>query len=404
MSPEVEAAIIAGGVGVLTVIAALYGTRKTSRDTKDGLNTQLTEQREALDRTLKEQRDQLDKSLTEQRTRTLNERFATAAGQLGSDKPPAVRLAGVYAMAGLADDWKKNRPTCTEVLCAYLRLPYEPHLAEALTPSDPKETEAAAAKLLDYQASREVRHTIIRVITAHLRPRPVKSWQRLNFDFTGAAFDGGEFRNAVFMGGQVSFAGARFTGGEVSFAGARFTGGEVIFRGAAFTGGEVSFRGAEFAGSHVSFVETEFGGGHVDFTGAQFIRSQVSFIRAKFASGQVNFDLTGLTGGELIFRGAAFTGGRTSFRGATFTGSEVRFTGAEFTGGEVSFAGAEFADGQVRFGQAAFTGSLVSFDGAKFSGGEVDFHLAAKWRNPPSGLGPPPPHGVRLPDSNSLPT
>ncbi len=81
MSPEVEAAIIAGGVGVLTVIVALFGTRKTSQDTKDGLNKQLTEQREALDRTLKEQREALDKTLAEQRTQTLNERFATAAGQ-----------------------------------------------------------------------------------------------------------------------------------------------------------------------------------------------------------------------------------------------------------------------------------------------------------------------------------
>jgi hypothetical protein len=116
MSPEVEAAIIAGGVGVLTVIVALYGTRKTSQDTKDGLNKQLTEQREALNRRLKEQREALDKTLDEQRTRTFNERFATAAGQLGSDKP-AVRLAGVYAMAGLADDWKGNRQTCIDVLC-----------------------------------------------------------------------------------------------------------------------------------------------------------------------------------------------------------------------------------------------------------------------------------------------
>ena len=73
-----------------------------------------------------EQRKQLDRTLAEQRTRTLNERFATAAGQLGSDKPPAVRLAGVYAMAGLADDWPENRQTCVDVLCAYLRMPYEP--------------------------------------------------------------------------------------------------------------------------------------------------------------------------------------------------------------------------------------------------------------------------------------
>lgn len=38
-------------------------------------------------------------------TKAFNERFATVAGQLGDDSPQ-VRLAGVYAMAGLADDWE----------------------------------------------------------------------------------------------------------------------------------------------------------------------------------------------------------------------------------------------------------------------------------------------------------
>src|SRR5215469_7392894 len=140
MSPEVEAAIIAAGVGILTLIGAIYGTHKTSQDTKDALNEQLTEQGKQLDKTFAEQRDQLDKTLraqsdqlertlTEQRTRTLNERFATATGQLGSDTP-AVRLAGVYAMGGLADDWEENRQTCVDVLCAYLRLPYAPDPGE----------------------------------------------------------------------------------------------------------------------------------------------------------------------------------------------------------------------------------------------------------------------------------
>jgi hypothetical protein len=51
MSPAVEAALIAAGVGVLTLIGALYGTRKASKDTKDALNKQLTGQREQLNRT-----------------------------------------------------------------------------------------------------------------------------------------------------------------------------------------------------------------------------------------------------------------------------------------------------------------------------------------------------------------
>jgi uncharacterized membrane protein len=44
------------------------------------------------------------------RMRVLNERFTAIAGQLG-DEHAAVRLAGVHAMAGLADDWEENRQT-----------------------------------------------------------------------------------------------------------------------------------------------------------------------------------------------------------------------------------------------------------------------------------------------------
>jgi len=121
MSPEVEAAIIAGSVGVLTLMGTLaaqfYGIRRTSSDTEETLKGQSDQ----LDKTLKEQSKQLDRTLAEQRTRTLNERFATAADRLCTDRSPAVRLAGVYAMAGLADDWPENRQTCIDVLCGYLR-------------------------------------------------------------------------------------------------------------------------------------------------------------------------------------------------------------------------------------------------------------------------------------------
>src|SRR5580698_3959034 len=98
MSPEVTAAVIAASVSFLTLIGTLsaqyFGRRATSK--------------------------QLDRTFEEQRTPALNEVFATAAGQLGSDKP-AVRLAGVHALAGLADYWKENRHTCVDMLCAYLR-------------------------------------------------------------------------------------------------------------------------------------------------------------------------------------------------------------------------------------------------------------------------------------------
>jgi hypothetical protein len=268
MSPEVEAAIIAGAVGVLTVIVSLYGTRKTSKDTRDGLNKQLMEQREALRQTL-----------AEDRARTLNERFATAADKLGDDKPAAVRLAGVYAMAGLADDWGENRQTCIDVLCAYLRLPYERASGE----------EIPAPDHLALQANREVRHTVIRVITAHLRKGAAVSWQGLNFSFNGVVFDGGDFRDAVFSGGFVVFDNAEFFSGTVSFSRAVFSGAEVYFGGAKFTGARIRFEDAEFSGGAVSFRDTEMSSGMVEFTKAKFTGGTVDLSRARFSGCTVDF-------------------------------------------------------------------------------------------------------------------
>jgi uncharacterized protein YjbI with pentapeptide repeats len=342
MSPEVTAAIIAGSVSVFTLIVTLaaqyFSRRVTSRDTKDAFNQQLTEQRGQLDKSFEEQRkqldrtldaqsDQLDRTLTEQRTRTLNERFATAAEQLGSDKP-AVRLAGVYAMAGLADDWGENRQTCVDVLCAYLRMPYEP---------DPGQ-DAPKQERLTFQAIREVRHTVIGVITAHLRKDAAVSWQGLTFDFARVVFDGGDFSGAQFSGGEVIFDDAQFSGGEVHFYEARFSGGDVYF-GAQFSGGEVNFKDVQFSGS------------------------KVIFYRAEFSSGAVKFERTQFSGGEVIFPSTRFSG------------SEVSFLGARFSGGTVSFTGAEF------------------------SGGVIDFSHAGDWSSPPRfPWADTPPSGVKLPE------
>jgi hypothetical protein len=103
-NPAVVSAWISGGATFLGVVAtaavaifAFWYARSTNQATIDAANANLKDQGKQLDKTLAAQREQLDSTLAEQRTRTLNERFATAASQLGSDKPPAVRLAGVYA-------------------------------------------------------------------------------------------------------------------------------------------------------------------------------------------------------------------------------------------------------------------------------------------------------------------
>jgi hypothetical protein len=243
-------------------------------------------------------------SSAQDRLRVFNERFIAIAAQLGDDQP-AVRLAGVHAMAGLADDWTENRQTCVDVLCAYLRLPYDP---------DPGE-DAGPAERAAYRANREVRHTIIRLIGAHLREGAAWSWEGLNFDFTGVVFDGGDFSGAEFSGGEVRFDGAEFSSGEVRFHGARFSGAKVSFDRAKFTGGTVRFYGTKFAGGTVSFYRAEFSGG------------QVGFLSAKFSSGTVSFNDTQFTGGTVTFYGAEFSGATVNFYPDRVIGSRVDFRG-----------------------------------------------------------------------------
>jgi uncharacterized protein YjbI with pentapeptide repeats len=301
MDPTVVAAWIAAGVSVLTLVGTLaaqyLGYRATSRDAgktaeeqRQQLDRTLAEQRDQLDRTLAEQNQQLDRTLAEQRTRTLNERFATAAEQLGSDKP-AVRLAGVYAIAGLADDWAENRQTCVDVLCAYLRMPYE------LDPG----SNSPEPQRLAFQSSREVRHTVIRVITAHLKEDAATSWQGLDFDFTGAVFDGGDFNAAQFSGGTANFGGARFSGGSVNFS------------LALFSGGTVNFYEARFSGSRAIFGLALFSGGEINFGGAEFSGGEVDFSHAMFRGGEVDFSYARFSGGKVIFGGAEFSGGAVDF-------------------------------------------------------------------------------------------
>jgi hypothetical protein len=280
---------------------------------------------------------------THESTRLLNERLAITSTQLGHESA-AVRLAGVYALAGLADDWPAKRQTCVDILCGYLRMPYQPNQGEPTW----------------REGEREVRLSIIRTIRDHLRlARTVDphSWQGLSFDFTRATLDGGDFSGANFGDASVSFEGAEFVG-SVSFMGARFT------------------------------------GGRVSFVGAQILKGNVYFADAVFAGGSVYFMDMRLTGGIAVFMGARFSGANVSFMGTQFSGTDVTFRDAQFTRGRISFA------------DVAFTRGHVSFAGAHFLGGSVDLSQVRDWAGPvmfDPGLGPAgTPAGLILPNEVTL--
>ncbi|MFF2236508.1 pentapeptide repeat-containing protein [Streptomyces anulatus] len=310
-------------------------------------------------------------------TRLHTERFSQAVDKLGSDSP-AVRLGGVHALAGLADDAPDNslRQTCIDVLCAYLQLPFTP---------DPGTDPAHQEEHHRYLAFRKVRHTILRLIGDHYR-RPKgthRSWQGCDLDLTGVIIDG-----------DMDFRSAEFSGGTVNFRGAEFSGGDVNFRDATFSGSNVSFGNARFSGSDVSFGNARFSGSAVYFGFATFSGSDVSFDSATFSGGAVDF-------GE-----ARFSGSDVYFEYATFSDGVVNFRDATFSDGAVSFGAAEFSGSDVYFDFATFSGGAVSFNGATFSGGEVVFD---NWSNPApqellAAVGTPPPAGVTLPSAWLLPT
>lgn len=291
----------------------------------------------------------------------LRDRYTSIAGQLGSDAV-AVRLAGVYAMAALADDWIEagidhEAQVCIDVLCSYFRTPQ------------------AQGTEHEMAGETEVRQTITRVITAHIQPLANRSWKGKDFDFTNAVFRGQHsFMGAEFAGGGVvSFRGAEFAGERVSFRGADFSGGRVSFFGGKFVHGRVSFEKVRFSGARVSLAQAELAGAEVSFNDAQFVGGTVAFNMAVFSGGKVSFDKAELpAGGKVSFDLATFSGGRVSFRRSEFSGGEVSFNQAEFAAGCVVSFTADFSGGELSFSRARFAaGGTALFDLATFSGGRV---------------------------------
>jgi uncharacterized protein YjbI with pentapeptide repeats len=314
------------------------------------------------------------------------ERLGVATAQLGDDKA-SVQFSGVYALSALADESDAvRRQQVIDVLCGYLRVPYDPAIsgqagvqtrAEKIIykEGDEGDQKEITVTTVHKPGEKEVRATILRVIRDHLKPDAVSSWSELRFDFTGAVIDDCDLTNSQFSGdvrfdrakfcGKASFSNAEFSAGKVSFFRAEFPEGLMTFDHAKCSGGEVNFLDARFSGGAVSFDDAEFSGGNVTFPQAKFSRGRVSFVCAK------------ISGGNVTFRQAAFSGGSVSFVDAKFFRGEVTFASACISGGEVSFAGAEFSGANVYFHRARFIqGSSVSFETAKFSAGAVDLTTA----------------------------
>lgn len=316
------------------------------------------------------------------------ERFGAAAAQLG-DHDVAVRIAGVYAMAGVADESTGlRRQQSIDVLCGYLRLPYSPEhgsnhrtklvLTEPRTGSDGSSLGSQEEHLEYRQNDKEVRATIVRVMADHLR-HPEYSWSAYNFDFRTAHLEDVEFGDVVF-GGAARFDRAMFSG-YARFLDARFS-SDAWFEKANFSS-LAMFIGATFSGD-ARFNRATFCA-DVAFDGARFSRDTwfnfATFSRnAGFGNARFSRDAW--------FSKATFSDD-VGFDGATFSG-DAWFIGSTFSG-DTSFDEATFS-GRAVFGDAAISGAAkfrkttfsgpTSFEGTDFGNEAIVFENPQQWGPP----------------------
>ncbi|WP_189595172.1 pentapeptide repeat-containing protein, partial [Nocardia cerradoensis] len=276
--------------------------------------------------------------------------FGAAAAQLGS-ADVAVRIAGAYAMAGVADEFSTGgrRQQCIDVLCGYLRLPYDPsdggtHLISRKEKRDDAGVEVERLYQLR-QNDREVRRTIVAVIASRLRRQAEISWSTYNFNFDDAVLEDVNFRGAVFAGKHTHMRGTRFTGSRsADFTEAEFTGQHVTFHAAKFDSDAV-FRKTRFATT-----------AHSDHSS----RAGTSFVDAVFNQ-------------RADFRNAEFSGPETRFRGAHFAGKLASFSRARFGADSTDFRNAHFAGDRTYFDDAVIRGSHITFANTRFDASRTVF-------------------------------
>jgi uncharacterized membrane protein YidH (DUF202 family) len=270
--------------------------------------------------------------------RRITELFTKAADQLGSVKAP-VRLAGLYALERLAQTNPEQRQTVVNVLCAYLRMPYQPpdesKGAGADTAQGPGPAHEQASDLEQRIQEREVRLTAQQILTDHLCPgddpaNPAATfWPESRLNLTGAHLINFDLTNCHLVH-------AHFI--EAQFSGVRFEKAQFL--------GVARFDSAQFLGN-VGFEKAQF---HVaaGFEKAQFLGV------ARFDSAQVlgvaRFDSAQFTGDAGF--GTAQFGGDAGFDGAQFS-RNVQFTKAQFNG-DALFTKAQF-NASIQFDEAQFS-------------------------------------------------
>ncbi|WP_196248696.1 pentapeptide repeat-containing protein [Rhodococcoides fascians] len=303
-------------------------------------------------------------------TRDLRTRFTTAAAQLANPGAP-VRLAGVFSLGSLADDWAAfaggpipsvERQVCVDLLCAYLR---NDTTNEHTLRSQLGEADVVARIDVLRDEEQRVRDAIISLIRAHTTYLPEfqgdPTWTEVNFDLSAAkiahaSLPAVKLTRALLVNADLYRAdlrGAQLSHCDIS---------QAILD-------EAQMKAAQLVGAN--FTDASLHEAHVDsadFSGAIMHRAKLEYSTCT----STVFKAARLTGAQFV--GANLVG--ADFRGARLTGAnfykcvlhDVDFAGADVRG--TSFSGSR-------------TNSSTSFS-------EVDFDEHTTWPDgsqvPPRGV------------------
>lgn len=343
-------------------------------------NSQMKEQKRQFNKKTKQEAYRSHQEQIRQIHAERRSRYTKAVEQLANENA-AVRLGGIYTLAGLVDEWltdkslkeesdrRKEGQVIINNLCAYIRSPFPLAVNMYILQSNKKPRDYKGDYLLDQVKLREeqdIRLTIIKEIKDRLssnsyvdenHKKIIKKgpWSCFSYDFSATAlFYEIDLRESYFEA-PVNFSNTHFNS-------ARFA--ESVFASSAdfsdaFFDGYAEFTEAEFTetGFNIQyFIGAHFKGNAI-FTGVTF-NSDVHFGKAKFFEqaifSKANFYGTGHFPKTVFEKNAIFS--QANFLDGQF--SETIFSGG------VSFENAFLIREDLSFIYTDISGTL---DTAKFS-------------------------------------
>ncbi|MFB9906133.1 hypothetical protein [Allokutzneria oryzae] len=234
-------------------IVALYALWLNDRRRRTDESRQVIEEDRQR---IEHQRQELERMRTEhEREKTADERFARAIELLGHDADQ-VRVGALHALAGLARSHPHRTQTVVDILCSYLRRPFDHPRYSALRTRYHSESEVPTDYELDVgdfdndpalDRERQVRMAAQRLIGDALHNEP-----GCDLDLTGAVLDTLSLPNARL--GALNLRNAQLYA-DATFDGSRFSGD--VDLGRCHVWGAISFSGAKFHGE-LRAVEAEF--------------------------------------------------------------------------------------------------------------------------------------------------